>query len=100
MTPGMPLSKLLKGIVEADETFVGGKGDRRSMGRRKTPVVALIERGGDVSTHVVSTVSQHNLKKCLNECVSKDAILCTDEHVGYAQGCAPSDASNATATKF
>ncbi len=27
MSPGMPLAKLLKGTVEVDETFVGGKGE-------------------------------------------------------------------------
>jgi len=31
----MPLSKLLQGIIEIDETYVGGKGDRKTMSRRK-----------------------------------------------------------------
>src|SRR5262245_20289087 len=39
-----PLAKLLKGTVEIDETFVGGKGDRETSNLRKTPVVALIQR--------------------------------------------------------
>ena len=43
------------GTVEADETYVGGK--VRGMGRaykgNKTPVVALVERGGRVRSHSV-----------------------------------------------
>src|SRR5688572_9978939 len=47
-----PLAELLKGTVEIDETFVGGKGDIESKHLRKTPVMALVERGGSVRTRV------------------------------------------------
>ena len=57
MTPEMPLAKLLKGIVEVDETFVGGKGERRTRYLRQTPVVALIERDGNMHTRVIPRVS-------------------------------------------
>jgi transposase-like protein len=83
MGPDMPLGKLLKGIVEVDETFVGGKGEHRTKQVRHTPVVALIERGGDVQARVVSNVTAKNLGQCLNECVDKSAIINTDEHPGY-----------------
>ena len=73
----------LKGVVEADETFVGGVGDRRTQSIRKIPVVALIERGGRAKTRVVSNVSQHNLGKVLNECVDKSATVNTDDHTAY-----------------
>jgi transposase-like protein len=83
MTPEMPLTKLLKGVVEVDETYVGGKGDQRTVSVRKTPVVALIERGGNMQTRVVSNVTQKNLGQVLNECVSRDATVNTDEHLAY-----------------
>jgi hypothetical protein len=83
MSPEMPLAKLLQGVVEVDETFVGGKGFRCSQMRRKTPVVALIERGGNMQARVVSNVTQHNLGKVINECVSKRSVLNTDEHDAY-----------------
>jgi transposase-like protein len=73
----------LCGVVEVDETFVGGKGDRRTKFSRQTPVVALIEQGGKMKTRVVPNVSQNNLGRVLNECVSHDAIISTDEHKGY-----------------
>jgi len=83
VSPEMPLNQLLKGVVEVDETYVGGKGFRCSQSRRKTPVVALVERGGSMQTRVISNVTQHNLGKVLNECVSKDAVVNTDEHPAY-----------------
>src|SRR5450755_3937799 len=50
VSPEMPLNNLLKGVVEVDETFVGGTGRLCSKYRRQTPVVALIERGGNMAT--------------------------------------------------
>lgn len=84
VTPQSPFGKLLKGVVEVDETFVGGKGFRCSISRRKTPVMALIERSGKMHTRVVPSVSQHNVGKVLAECVDKSATVHTDEHVAYA----------------
>jgi transposase-like protein len=78
-------SPLLNGVVEVDETFVGGKGYRCSMSRRKTPVVALVERGGNMKVRVVSNVTQKNLGQVLNECVSKKAVVNTDELPAYAK---------------
>jgi transposase-like protein len=83
MTPEMPLAKLLTGTVEVDETFVGGKGDRTTKAARKTPVVALVERGGMARVKVIASVTQKNLGAALNESVSKDATVNTDEHPGY-----------------
>jgi transposase-like protein len=78
-----PDGTMLNGVVEVDETYVGGKGDQRTVSLRKTPVVALIERGGNMQTRVVSNVTQKNLGKVLNEVVSKEAVVNTDEHLAY-----------------
>jgi len=83
VSPEMPLQKLLTGVVEVDETFVGGKGDFKTRYRRQTPVVALVERNGGMATRVVSNVTQKNLGQALSDCVSKDAIVNTDEHGAY-----------------
>lgn len=76
-------------IVEADETYVGGKtrkGGRKSKfgrGTKKIPVVALIERGG--RAHAVSTADAkaHTLGKLLREKVHRDSKLMTDEWRPY-----------------
>ena len=73
----------LSGVVEVDETFVGGKGDGRTRFLRHTPVVALIEQGGKMKTRVVAGVSYKTLGNALNECVNKQAVISTDEHPAY-----------------
>ena len=69
----------LSGVVEVDETFVGGVGDGRKKFSRLTPVVALIEQGGKMKTRVVASVCQKNLGRVLRECVDTSATLCTDD---------------------
>lgn len=70
---------LLDGTVEVDETFVGGKGERGTMNVRKIPLVALVQRDGKARTRVVDYVTQKNLRGCLNDYVSKDAVVNTDD---------------------
>jgi transposase-like protein len=77
MTPNHGAEPKLKGTVEVDETFVGPKA------KPKTPVVALVERHGLARVKVIASVTQKNLGAALCECVSKDAVVNTDEHPGY-----------------
>ena len=78
--------KKLKGTVEADETYVGGKsrriGKQTGLGN-KTPVVSLVQRNGDVRSFVVPVVPAITLKKTLTEHLSNIAKLMTDEGRGY-----------------
>jgi len=79
MGPKFPLGKLLDGTVEVDETFVGGKGDRRTKRQRQTPVVALVQRDGACRTRVVADVTSKNLAAAISTHVSKEAIINTDD---------------------
>jgi transposase-like protein len=85
-----PLAELLKGSVEVDETYVGGKprrGDgnyhKRGRGTKKTPIVALVSRGGHVRTRVVTSVDAKALKAATRENVAQDAAIMTDELPAY-----------------
>src|SRR4029077_10008755 len=60
MAPEMPLAKLLKGTVEVDETYVGQRSDVRHSRSSKKSVVALIQRGGEMRTRVVSNITHKN----------------------------------------
>jgi transposase-like protein len=83
-----PLVDRLRGVVEADETFIGGKPENMHVRQRmpappKTPVVALVERGGDVRSRVVADVTGKTLRTALQEEVDRSARLMTDGHPGY-----------------
>lgn len=65
---------LFLGIVEADETYVGGKtrlGKTGVASERKTPVLAIIERGNNkVRTKVLPIVNTNTLSNALQEQVN------------------------------
>lgn len=58
-----PLSSLLKGNVEVDETYIGGKhkGKRGRGAEGKTPVVALVERGGKLRARKMKRLTSATL---------------------------------------
>jgi len=80
-----PFGDKLGGIVEADETYIGGKS--RGMGHtdKKVPVFALVERGGRVRSFTMPRVTAINLKRSIQEHVSPEAKLMTDELIAYAK---------------
>lgn len=83
-----PLRSMLTGTVEIDETFVGGKakkpqGGPRRIRDKKTPVVALIQRDGEVRTAVVPSVSPKDLRPVVQSTVDPSATLNTDGWPAY-----------------
>lgn len=83
-----PLGALMSGVVEVDETYVGGrrKGERGRPGghSNKTPVVALVERGtGRVHAAPMHRVTADNLTKVIEQRVSASATMMTDEFIAY-----------------
>jgi IS1 family transposase len=88
--------KKLGGIVEVDETFIGGLAknkhkDKRGkgggtggVGSGKTPIVGAVRRKGNVVARVVDNVRKSTLEAFVHEAVShKVSLLCTDQWVGY-----------------
>lgn len=79
----------LTGTVEVDETYIGGKRrnqggtGRPGKGSHKSTVVSLIQRDGSARSFHVKSVSSKNLKEILNEHVSKDANVMTDDFAAY-----------------
>lgn len=80
-----PLSKKLHGIVEADETYIGGKahGKRGRGAENKTPVFALVQRDGDVRSFKTERVTAKNLKEIMRDHIDKGATVMTDEFLAY-----------------
>ena len=81
----LPNSKKMTGIVEADETYVGGKG-RGKRGRgseKKVPVFSLVERNGNVLSTRVERVTAKNLKGIIRDNVDKTSVIMTDDFKSY-----------------
>lgn len=75
----------LKGTVEVDETYIGGKakGKGRGFVDNKTPVISAIERGGEVRSQVVDKVTGKIIRNLLDANVDRSANLNTDESKVY-----------------
>ncbi len=83
---------LLRGIVEADETYVGGKPrqgqndddpPKRGRGTRKTPVTGAVARGGDVVAQPSDNVRGDTIAEFIAGNVDFAAQLMTDEFPSY-----------------
>jgi len=87
-----PLSSKLQGIIEVDETYIGGKirtvpqvqklgarpKDRISQYSNKASVVSILQRGGRVQSKHVTRVTTENLRPIIEEMVAEDAHVMTD----------------------
>jgi len=92
---------LLSGIVEADETYVGGKPrksnkhntpphgkSKRSRGTNKTPVIGVVERKGNVSAKVSDNLKAGSITRFLKDEVDpQNSLLIADEFTGYVAAC-------------
>ena len=86
---------LLQGIIEADETYIGGKprkenkkADRepakRGRGTSKTAVIGAVERGGQVVAEVAKGLTGRAILEFIRRVVNvKESELMTDEYHAY-----------------
>jgi len=82
-SPNTPRPKFT-GVIEADETYVGGKPRTMVRGRgkskaEKTPVFAVLQRGGQVRAKVMPSVTAENVRQALLENAEPSCTLMTDE---------------------
>ena len=92
MTKDIP--KQFSGIVEVDETYMGGqwknkrksvrsKGTKRGRGTSKQPVFGIYARKGTVWAEIVDDVGSETLQTIIKKHVRKGSTICSDTWKGY-----------------
>ena len=86
---------LLQGIVEADETYIGGRGRKdydkeegeprkRGRGTAKDAVIGAVARGGKVVAELVTDIAGETIADFIKKVVNTtDSKLYTDQYQGY-----------------
>lgn len=86
--------KAIGGIVEIDESFVGGEAINKHQNKKaknadgntthaKAPVLGMLERGGNVIAFAVPSVKKRDIMPLIIKNIVPEAVVMTDEYSGY-----------------
>jgi transposase-like protein len=91
-----PVAGMLKGDVQGDETYVGGKPrkghgqprPKRGRGTNKQPVLVLVETDGKAHSEPIEKIDAASLKCAMQQCIDPSAAIVTDELPAYPKAAA------------
>jgi len=80
--------ELLSGVVEVDETYVGGSDKNRHKSKKKgrgakTMVIGAIARGGSLKTKTIPHTDIENVTQFISDSIDKGSNMVTDESHAY-----------------
>lgn len=75
----------LSGIVEIDDSYIGGKhsGKRGRGSENKTPVLGMVERNGNVKEEVVPNLKKKTVQPIISKTIQKKSTIFSDEFLSY-----------------
>lgn len=83
-----PVKDMLKGTVEVDESYFGGKPQykgtsKTGRGTKKIPVLVMVERNGRATSKRIMNVSGKTLRTAIRQTVDRSSTIMTDEWKSY-----------------
>jgi transposase-like protein len=74
---------LLRGIVEVDETWLGGKGRGQGKTTGKANIVGAVQRNGEIRLKLIPDRHKDTLHAFIAEHTERGTMIFTDEHPSY-----------------